>query len=166
VFACLVFCIIGLNLTKSTNTALAAWNYRMYQLIALANCALATQTVVWLTFRFKKPGMSGTLKREIRARYIEYVVLYAMFSWPICLVTKPSYRYLETLNSYVGGTNWVGPATGDTAFESLATFLNAIVLLSGFFIAMSRMRDRLLRQKLGNVLARLTGKMSWKQKFS
>ena len=25
-----VFCIIGLNLTKSTNTTLAAWNYRIY----------------------------------------------------------------------------------------------------------------------------------------
>jgi hypothetical protein len=89
--------------------------------------------------------MSGALKREIRARYIEYVVLYAMFSWPICLVTKPSYRYLETLNSYVGGTNWIGPTDYDTAMEKLVTFLNTIVLLSGFFIAMSRMRDRLLR---------------------
>lgn len=92
--------------------------------------------MLWLTFRFKKPGMSEGVKREIRARYIEYVVLYAVFSWPICMVTKPSYRFYETLNSYIGGTIYI-----DKYFRS-------IVLLSGFIIAISRIRDRLLKQKV------------------
>ena len=126
------FCTLGLKLTVSHNSMAAEWNYRLYQLICLSNCALATQTVVWLTFRFKKPGMSGDLKKEIRARYIEYVVLYAIFSWPICYVTKPSYRFVSTLNSYIGGTIYV------------ESWFGGLVLLSGFLIAASRMRDRLL----------------------
>lgn len=142
------FCTIGLKLTVSENPVAAEWNFRMYQIIALLNCGLATYTVVWLTFRFKKPGMSGGLKREIRARYIEYVLLYAMFSWPICLVTKPSYRYIGTLSSYIGGTYFVH------------TYTKALVLLSGFLIAASRMRDRLLWQKLSNVFKRLTCRKS------
>jgi hypothetical protein len=102
-----VFCSIGLRLTISHNPKAAIWNFRIYQLTALINCSLATYTVLWLTFRFKKPGMSEGVKREIRARYIEYVVLYAVFSWPICMVTKPSYRFYETLNSYIGGTIYI-----------------------------------------------------------
>ena len=73
--------------------------------------------------------MSGSIKKEIRARYVEYVVLYAMFSWPICHLTKPSYRYIPTANAYLGGT---------------------------IFIAASRMRDRLLQQKTRNVFMRMT----------
>ena len=100
--------------------------------------------MVWLTFRFKKPGMSGSIKKEIRARYVEYVVLYAMFSWPICHLTKPSYRYIPTANAYLGGTIFAH------------NYLEAITLLSGFFIAASRMRDRLLQQKTRNVFMRMT----------
>jgi hypothetical protein len=137
----------------------AEWNYRLYQLIALSNCALATYVVVWLTIRFKKPGMSGKIKRQIRSRYIEYVVLYAMFSWPTCVVTKPSYRYFATLKSYVGGTVWVGKnkyMDNYPWWDGIFVAFNSIVLLSGFIIAMSRMKDPLLRQKLGNVYYRTT----------
>ena len=88
--------------------------------------------------------MSGGLKREIRARYVEYVVLYAIFSWPICMVTRPNFRYVGTLNSYIGSTIFI------------SNWPRAIVLLSGFFIALSRMRDRLLQQKMLNVFKRLT----------
>jgi hypothetical protein len=88
--------------------------------------------------------MSGSIKKEIRARYVEYVVLYAMFSWPICHLTKPSYRYIPTANAYLGGTIFAN------------NYLEAITLLSGFFIAASRMRDRLLQQKTRNVFMRMT----------
>lgn len=144
----LVFTSIGLGLTTSRDEVAAEWNYRLYQIIALSNCALATYVVVWLTIRFRKPGISGKIKRQIRARYIEYVVLYAMFSWPSCVVTKPSYRYYSTLRSYVGGTVWIGPnAYVDNYpwWDGIFVIFNAIVLLSGFFIAMSRLKDPLLR---------------------
>ena len=88
--------------------------------------------------------MSGNIKKEIRARYVEYVVLYAIFSWPICHVTKPSYRYLPTINAVLGGTLYVD------------NLLEALTLLSGFLIAASRMRDRLLQQKTRNVFMRMT----------
>lgn len=100
----LVFCIVGLRLTVSTYPRAAEWNFRIYQLVCLTNCAGATYVIIWLVIRFKKPGMSGDIKREIRARYVEYVVLYAIFSWPVCLVTRPSFRYIGTLNSYIGST--------------------------------------------------------------
>ena len=93
--------------------------------------------------------MSGQLKNEIRARYIEYVVLYAIFAWPICLATKPNYRYLAPFRSYVGGTVWIGA-------DDFINYFYALTLLSGALIALSRMRDRLLRQKLSNVFYRTT----------
>jgi len=52
--------------------------------------------------------MSGKLKREIRSRYVEYIVLYAVFNWPICLITKPSYRYIPSLSAFLAGTKYVG----------------------------------------------------------
>lgn len=36
------FCSMGLKLTVSQNAQAAEWNYRLYQLICLSNCALAT----------------------------------------------------------------------------------------------------------------------------
>lgn len=149
----LLFCGLGLRLTVSTHPRAAEWNFRIYQLVCLTNCAAATYVIIWLVIRFKKPGMSGGLKREIRARYVEYVVLYAIFSWPICLVTRPNFRYIGTLNSYIGSTVYIN------------SWMRAIVLLSGFFIAVSRMRDRLLQQKMSNVFKRLTCRKSLTKKI-
>jgi hypothetical protein len=115
-------------------------------MIALVNCVFATYIVIWLTNRFKKPGMSGGLKREIRSRYVEYVVLYAVFNWPICSITKPSYRYLPALGTFLGGTNYIGASNGFKAYISVFT------LFSGVIIACQRLRDRLVAEKLKNIL--------------
>lgn len=80
--------------------------------------------------------MSGDLKNEIRQRYIEYVVLYAIFSWPICVVNKPSFHYIPQINSYIGGTNYINK------------WYKQIVLFSGTIIALSRLRDKWIWRKV------------------
>jgi len=89
--------------------------------------------MIWITLRLKKPGVSGKIRREIRSRYIEYMMLYVSFSWPICYMTKPSYRFYASLNAFVGGTEWI---TGQRA-------IFVPVLLSGVILSLSRLRDRL-----------------------
>lgn len=106
----------------------------------------ATYIVIWLTKRFQKPGMSGGLKREIRSRYVEYVVLYAVFNWPICAITKPSYRYLPSLGTFLGGTKYIGV---NLDFKSC---ISVFILFSGILIAGQRLRDRLVAEKLKNIL--------------
>jgi hypothetical protein len=76
--------------------------------------------------------MSPKLKREIKRRYIEYVVLYIVFSWPICYLTKPHYMYQEQVNVYMGGTKYC-----DNPYT-------AFIMQSGSIIALTRLRDRLL----------------------
>jgi hypothetical protein len=115
-------------------------------MVALINCVFATYIVIWLTNRFKKPGMSGGLKREIRSRYVEYVVLYAVFNWPISAITKPSFRYLPSLGSYLGGTNYIGVQL------DFISVVSVIILFSGILIAFQRLRDRLVAEKLKNLL--------------
>jgi hypothetical protein len=115
-------------------------------MVALVNCVFATYIVVWLTNRFKKPGMSGGLKREIRSRYVEYVVLYAVFNWPICAITKPYYNYLPSLGTFLGGTNYIGAQT------DLKSIVSVIILFSGILIALQRLRDRLVAEKLKYLL--------------
>lgn len=137
----LFFCLINLALTTSKNQRVSAWSLRIYQLVALVNCSLATYTVVWLTIRFRKPGMSGDLKNEIRQRYIEYVVLYAIFSWPICIVNKPYYRYIPSVNSYIGGTRYI------------TQWYKQVVLFSGTIIALSRLRDKYVWKKVRRMVS-------------
>lgn len=110
--------------------------------------------MIWVTCRLKKPGVSGKIRREIRARYVEYMLIYTLFSWPICFVTKPSYRYIPSLNSFIGGTKMV------YSTESGYT----LVLLSGLIMAVSRLRDRITLQMLKNfglwITCRLPDKIS------
>ena len=131
----------------------------MYQLIALANCTFVTYRMIWTTKRLKKPGMSGRLRREIRSRYIEYMVIVAVFSWPICYITKPSYRFYPSLNTFVGGTKYID---GNNWFD----YGRALVLWSGLIIAGSRLRDRLLLEKIKNFWQRITCRVTDKEKVS
>jgi hypothetical protein len=89
--------------------------------------------------------MSGKLKREIRSRYVEYIVLYAVFNWPICLITKPSYRYIPSLSAFLAGTKYVG-----VNFD-VKSVASVVVLFSGVIIAVQRLRDRLILDKLKSI---------------
>lgn len=75
--------------------------------------------------------MSGDLKREIRKRYVEYIVLYAIFDWPTCAVTEPIYYYVGSVQSFFGGTKFIGAASS-SLFWSLGGILT---LFSGVIIA-------------------------------
>lgn len=84
------------------------------------------------------------------------MVLVAVFSWPICYLTKPSYQYFPSINTYVGGTMYVsGFASG-----------RFLVLFSGVFIAGSRMRDQLILEKIKNFFNWITCKGADKEKIA
>jgi len=68
------------------------------------------------------------------------MLIYTLFSWPICFVTKPSYRYIPSLNAFIGGTKMV--YSNELGFT--------LVLLSGLIMALSRLRDRITLQMLKN----------------
>lgn len=74
--------------------------------------------------------MSGDLKREIRARYVEYIVLYAIFDWPTCAITEPFYYYAASVQSFFGGTRFIGNAS-----NMFWTVGSIITLFSGVLIA-------------------------------
>ena len=66
------------------------------------------------------------------------MIILAIFAWPICYLTKPSYRYYEEVDNYVGATRFI------------QNWYSWLVCLFGFIVAISRMRDKLLRAKLYN----------------
>lgn len=105
--------------------------------------------MVWILIRFQKPGISSTLKREIRSRYLEFLVLQACFSWPICYITKPSYRWFGSVQLFMGGTKMVDPSNDAWYFA---------ILTSGILISMSRFRDRLMQKKLMQIWYWITRK--------
>lgn len=113
------------------------------------NCAFALYTMVWILIRFQKPGISSILKREIRSRYLEFLVLQACFSWPICYITKPAYRYFGSVQLFMGGTKMVDTTTNSWFF---------IILCSGIWIGCSRFRDRLMQKKMKQIWYWITRK--------
>lgn len=154
VFLAVLFSYVGLKLTINKNKYLAQWNLRMYQTISLCNCIFACYRMIWISIRLKKPGVSGAIRREFRGRYIEYMCIYTIFSWPLCYITKPSYRYVATLNAFIGGTSFV----------SNDMYGYMIVLLSGVILASSRLRDRLTVQILKNLGLWITCRLPDKKK--
>lgn len=154
VFLAVLFSYVGLKLTINTNKYLAQWNLRLYQTISLCNCIFACYRMIWISIRLKKPGVSGAIRREFRGRYIEYMCIYTIFSWPLCYITKPSYRYVATLNAFIGGTSFV----------SNDMYGYMIVLLSGVILASSRLRDRLTVQILKNLGLWITCRLPDKKK--
>lgn len=45
--------------------------------------------MIWVDYRFKKPGISQDVKKMIRKRYLEFVVLYSLFELPTLIITAP-----------------------------------------------------------------------------
>lgn len=87
--AAIVFSFTGHTFSSSMDVKFQKYDDYTYMFVALANSIFGTFSVVWLTKRFKKPGMSGELKREIRSRYVVYIVLYVLFQWPVMHLTQP-----------------------------------------------------------------------------
>lgn len=78
----------------------------------------------------------------------------ALFSWPICYFTKPSYRFDVDKNTYVGGTDFI---------DKWPTWF---ITIMGMVMGLSRMRDRLLRVKLYNMWMRATCRLNKQVKFA
>ena len=156
IIAAVILAWIGLIFTRAKKYWLSELNYRLYQAIAFSNIFVASIVMVLVLIRFRKKGMNPSIKKQISQRYLEFVVLLAIFSWPICYLTKPSYRYdaeITPVPMYVGGTRYI---------HHWYTYL---ICTFGLLVALSRMRDKLLRVKVYNLWMTLTCRQRKKVKF-
>ena len=70
--------------------------------------------------------------------------MYSLLEGPFIFYSKPSYVYNQEFSRYVGTTRYI-----THWFGFCVTFL-------GFFVAFSRMRDKIVRTKLWNIWYRIT----------
>ena len=104
--------------------------------------------------RFRNHGISNSIKNAISARYLEFVVLFAIAEFPFTYWMKPHYRYIEEHDSYVGGTKFID------------SWHSWVVTLFGVIIALSRLRDPLLRVKLKDVWYVITCRSHKRDRFN
>jgi len=125
----------GMYLTKSKVDFISDLNLLVYEYFAFGNIFLSVIILIFVRIRLQRPGMSGNLKQQISRRYLEFVMVFAIFSWPICYFTKPTYKWSNEYQTFWGGTKYVAN-------------WNAIVFLSGIVVAITRIRDPLILEKI------------------
>ena len=130
---------LGFYLSSLKQTRFSDFNFVLYSSVGMGNMVFALCTMLWLLKRFRAPGMSPELNRRIRRRYLELVVLYTIFSWPICYNGMPSYTYEHQLDAHMGGTRFV------------TNWYLAFTLLSGLIISITRLRDDLFYEKMQRI---------------
>ena len=144
----------GLFLTRQVDSFIQDFNYIMYQAIVIANIFACNVCVILVLIRFRKHGISNSIKNAISARYLEFVILFAIFEFPFTYWMKPHYRYIETHDTYVGGTKFID------------SWYFWPVTLFGVIIALSRLRDPLLRVKLKDVWYVMTFRSHKRDRFN
>jgi len=60
------------------------------------NIIFALIAMAFVYVRLNKGGMSSELKSQISRRYLEFVVIFVILSWPINNLLRPEYRYDPT----------------------------------------------------------------------
>ena len=89
----LVLGTISLYLTSSKTALVAQFNYYMLVLVFWPVIIVALFIMLLIVWRLRKKGMNKRIKKSIRKRYLEFVLLLSLCSWWMQLVMKPSYRY-------------------------------------------------------------------------
>lgn len=89
----LVLGTISLYLTSSKTALVAQFNYYMLVLVFWPGIIVALFVMLLIVWRLRKKGMNKLIKKSIRKRYLEFVLLLSLCSWWMQLVMKPSYRY-------------------------------------------------------------------------
>ena len=126
----------------------------MYQAIVITNIFACIVCVMLVLIRFRKHGISNSIKNAISARYLEFVILFAIFEFPFTYWMKPHYRYIADHDTYVGGTKFID------------SWYFWPVTLFGVIIALSRLRDPLLRVKLKDVWYIMTFRSHKRDRFN
>lgn len=138
-----VLSTIGLILTEDKNRDTAKNSDYLFLLMTLFNIAFAAIAMTFVYMRLNQGGMSSELKSQISRRYLEFVLIFVVLSLPINQLLKPEYKYNSDLGYYVAGTNyaikWRTPICG-----------------FGLVMAISRLRDPLIRIKTVNIWMRIT----------
>ena len=100
------------------------------------NSAFSVICMIFVVTRFRRHSISQSIKKQIRKRYMEFVILFAVLEIWIVWATQPTFRFDSHRNGYVGSTKYI------------EEWYFPIITLFGAVIALSRLRDRLLRYKV------------------
>ena len=79
--------------------------------------------------------------------------MYSLIEGPFIFYAKPNYEYKSKYSMYVGSTRMINH------------WIGCFVTLFGFLIALSRMRDKIVRVKMWNLWYRMTCRRSKMVKF-
>ncbi len=139
----IIFASVGLKLTLIKQNDYSRMNLWLFIAVSLSNIFLGIVIMIFVFWRFRKKGMSKTIKTQIQKRYLEFIVVYTLFEGPFIVYSKPSYIYKENFQDsgytgYVGSTNYIDHVLG------------FFVTIFGLLIAISRIRDKIIRTKIIN----------------
>lgn len=95
--------------------------------------------MTFVFIRFRTKGMSENIKKQIQKRYLEFIIVYSLLEGPFIFWSKPQFEYSPSNLVLVGSTRYI------------ETWYGFIVTLFGFFIALSRLRDKIVRTKVWNI---------------
>ena len=109
----------------------------------IINLVLTVIVMFVVAKRLSNPGMTSNLKNQIRSRYLEFVAIFILLSFPILYVTRPEYKYTIENSTITGGTNYV-------------TGYMTIFCGAGVFMAITRLRDPLIARKCFNIWMQIT----------
>lgn len=134
---------VGLILTENKNEDVHKLSMFIFLTMTIFNLVFAFVVMIAVTKRLSSTGISKDLKAQIRARYIEYVCIFVALSYPINNLLRPEYGFDKTAGGYQGGTTY-------------ATRWEIPVCGFGIIMAISRVRDPLIRMKLEELWLRIT----------
>ena len=129
----------GLILTLAKDPDWAVYNVWLFIVISICNIALGIVIMVFVVVTFRKKGMSKEIKKSIQKRYLEFIVVYSLLEGPFIFFSMPDLDYKADKHLYSGMTTYIN------------SWYAFAVTLFGFGIAISRMRDKILRVKLNNI---------------
>jgi len=139
-----LFAAFCTQLTLSKVDSLAKMNLVLFIFVAAFNIVFGIVTLTFVFVRFRTKGMSEEIKKQIQKRYLEFIVVYSLLEGPFIFYAKPQFQYSPNNLVFVASTLFI---------ESWYGFS---VTLFGLFIALSRMRDKIVRTKVSNIWYQLT----------
>ena len=148
-----ILSLTGLGLTLARSDHVADFKYIYLGFVGF-NATFSILCMVFVIYRFRKHGISKSIKKSIQTRYMEFVITFALLEIWIVWATKPSFRFDDKEGRYVGNTKFVA----EWYFTPITFF--------GVIIALSRLRDRLLRYKVYHLWLSVTCQSHKKKHFS
>ena len=96
----LTFAIIGFHETRDIDEDRAKNSDYLFWIMTIFNICFALIAMAFVYARLKKGGMSSELKSQISRRYLEFVVVFVILSWPINNLLRPEYKYDKSLGYF------------------------------------------------------------------